>query len=310
MTKTKKIMITTCLALGLTAACSDDSGGGNGGQLDGGGGTQDQGGKKDSGAASALQVVVNKLVLPRSEADYATDLDGDGKKENQVGKLLAAFKVLNPSYDVHKDFADFVAKGELLMLFDLLARGIANDPAAQLRFFLGADTDKDPKNNFSGSATLGIDPTSPRDLTLKAGITNRKLSAGPGTMTIPVPIGSTPTLVTIKNARVTATLATSGMSSGVISGAIPQADVDNKLVPALAKVLDELWKKPDTTPATKSMLKSLDQDNDGTISNKDLKHNGLVGALFSADVDLDGDKTKDAVSMGVGFAAIKCKIKK
>ena len=304
--RTFKLFTCTCL-LSLACACSDDT---TGGKLDGGGGGADKGADSGGGAASALQTVVNKLLLPKSDTEHATDLDGDGKKENQVGKLLAAFKALNPGYDVQADFNSFMADGKLLMLFDLKAKGIANDSDARLHFYLGADTDKDPKNNFSGSAALKIDASGPIGLQLKAKIVNRKLTAGPGEMKIPVPIGSTPTVVTLKNTTVTATLATTGMASGRISGAIPQADVDSKLVPALADALDKTWKDPKTQASTKNLLKSLDQNNDGSISAKDLKNNGIVGMLFSADVDLNKDKTMDALSMGVGFAAVPCKIQK
>ena len=244
--KTFKLCLSICLTLCLAVACSDDS---TGGQLDGGGGTVDKG---TGSSPSALQTVVNKLMLPKSDQDYATDLDGDGKKENQVGKLMAAFKTINPEYDAQADFNKFVADGKLLMLFDLKAKGINNDNDAKLKFYQGVDGDKDPKNNFSGSASLKIDPKGPQNLELKAKIASHKLTAGPGEMKIPIPIGTTPTLVTLKNTKVTATLATTGMASGVISGAIPQGDVDGKLVPALAKVLDDLWKAKDTKPATKT----------------------------------------------------------
>ncbi len=303
--RTFKLFLCTCVMLSLSAACSDDDT--PAGKLDGGGGATDQGG---GGTPSALQAVVNKLLLPKSESDHASDVDGDGKKDNQVGKLMAAFKTLNPGYDAQADFNKFMADGKLLMLFDLEAKSIANDADARLRFYLGADADKDPKNNFSGSAKLKIDASGPKDLQIKAKIVNRKLTAGPGELKIPVPIGNTPTLVTMKSTTLTATLATTGMASGRISGAIPQADVDNKLVPALAGALDKTWKDPKTQASTKNLLKGLDQDNDGKISAKDLKNNGLVGMLFSADVDLNNDKKKDALSMGVGFAAVPCKIQK
>ena len=302
-----KLCIAICLTLSLAIACSDDS---TGSKLDGGGGGGDQGADTGGGASSALQAVVSKLILPKSDKDYAADLDGDGKQENQVGKLLAAFKALNPTYDAQADINKAITEGNLLMLFDLKAKGIANDADAKLHFYLGADTDSDPKNNFSGSATLKPDPKSPANLELKAKIVTRKLTAGPGEMKIPVPVGATPTVVTLKNTTVTATLATTGMASGKIVGAIPQADVDGKLVPALAGALDSTWKKPDTSPATKNILKTFDEDKDGTISAKDLKNNAIVGLLFSADVDLNKDKTKDAISMGVGFAGVSCKIQK
>ena len=303
--RTIKLCITVCLPLLLAVACSDDSTGNN---LDGGGGAADGGADTGGGGPSALQAVVNKLLLPKSEKEYAADLDGDGKQENQVGKLMAAFKALNPTYDAQADFNKFIADGKLLMLFDLKATGIANDANARLKFYLGVDTDGNAKNNFSGSAKLKVDPKGPKGLELKATIANRKLTAGPGTMSVPVPVGQTPTVVSLKATRVTATLATTGMASGKIIGAIPQADVDNKLVPALAGALDTTWKDKDTQPSTKKLLDGFDMDGDGTISGKDLKNNAIVGMLFSADVDLDGDKTKDALSMGVGFAGVTCKI--
>lgn len=297
--------ITLAAALAL-AACSDS---GNPADPDGGGGKQDgKVTKQDKGtsAPSALKVVINHITLPKSDKDYAADVDGNGKSENQLARILVAFKTFNPTYDTQADVNSSLTEGKVLMLLDLLAKSLGSDPAAKVRFYMGSDPDKNPKNNFSGAAKLAVSATSPTNLVLNGKLVGGKLTAGPGNMQLPLPMGTTPVIVGIRKARITATVSNSGMSKGVVTGAIPWADVEGKMLPSLAKTIDGVWKKPDTKPETKKLLKTLDTDGNGTISAKDLKDSGIIGLLLAADVDLDGDKKPDALSLGVGFTAVKC----
>ena len=39
-----------------------------------------------------------------------------------------------------------------------------------------------------------------------------------------------------------------------------------------------------------------------------VKNNALIGLLIKKDVDTDGDKVLDAMSAGMGFTAVPCKI--
>ena len=259
-------------------------------------------------SSSAAQTVINKLLLPKSGGDYATDIDGNGTKDNQLGHIMGALALIGGgSFDPQKDLDLQVTQGNILLLFDVKAKSIKDDPAMQLQFYLGADLDSDPTDNFNGSEEFGINSTSPTNLILPGTIASSKLAVK-GSLLVPIPIGTTPTTVTLKNASVTSTLSSTGMSTGVISGAIPFADVNAKLLPALATQLDAAWKSA-TDPTLKGLLGGLDSDKDGTIEGTDLTGNLLIGIFIKADVDTDGDKTIDAMSVGMGFTGVNCKIK-
>ncbi len=317
------MLTATVLALCLVVGCSDDS---KKATNDGGvaldtGGTAPEGGAPDQGAPdqvivpdlpkaskSAQQDVVNKLKLPASGTDYAMDIDGNGTKDNQLGHIMGALKLMaGAAMDPQKELDTQIKQGQILLLFDVKAKSITADPSMQLQFYLGADTDSDPTDNFSGTEEFAISSSSPTNLILPGSIASSKLKAK-GSLLVPIPIGTTPTTLNLKNATVKSDISASGMANGTINGAIPMADVNTKLLPALAKQFDAAWKSA-TDPTLKNMLGGLDTDKDGTIEGSDLKGNMLIGIFIKADVDTDGDKTMDAMSVGMGYTAVTCKIK-
>lgn len=265
----------------------------------------------DTGPApttSALQTVVNKLYLPKSLTDYAADLDGSGKKKNRLGAIMGALSIAGSALNPQQELDSQLTSGAIILLFDLLGKSITKDLNAVLKFYLGADLDSTPSDNFSGTEELGIHQQSPTDLKLPAQVgasVSGELKAGPGKILVPVPIGATPTTLSLVKAQVAGTLSSTGIASGQINGAIPMTDVNNKLLPAVATLLDAACK------STKNVvICGFDTDQDGTITATDLKNNGVVGLLIFADVDSDGDGKDDAMSVGMGFSAVTCKIKK
>ena len=316
------LMLAASLAAGLMA-CSDDpvkaDPDGNTVKLDKGGPSPD-GGAPDQAApdlaspdmstttTTAAQTVINKLTLPKSGTDYAVDLDGNGSKDNQLGNIMGALKLMGGGFDPQKDLDTQVNGGQIILLFDLKAKSLTDDPSMKLKFYLGQDLDNDPLDNFGGKEEFGIDAKSPTNLVLPGKIVSSKLTAGPGSMMVPVPIGTSTTTLSLKKAAVKSTIGTNGMSAGQINGAIPMKDVNDKLLPSLATMLDKTWKST-TDPMIKNLLGGMDTDKDGTIEGSDLTGNLLIGIFIKADVDTDGDKTMDAMSVGMGFTAVNCKIK-
>jgi hypothetical protein len=259
---------------------------------------------------SALQVVVNSLTLPKAATEYAVDLDGNGKNDNQLGAVLGALAVVVPTgMDFQTGLDAQLSAGAFLLLYDVLAKSIVNDSGMKVIFYLGADEDGNASDNFSGSETLGLSPSNPSTpLSLSGAITSSSMKVT-GSLSIPVPMGTSSTTVTLKKAQLTGKLSSSGITSGQINGAIPQTEMDNKLLPAMATMLHSTYKT--TTDTTlKNLLKTFDTDGDGTIDGSDLKSNLLVGIFIKADVDTDGDKKADSMSVGLAFTAVTCTIDK
>lgn len=324
----------TCLLVALLAGCSDDpvvkldgKVDGPGGGMDGGTDTMSQGdgltsdgqlpdqGTPDGGSAAALQAVVNNLTLPKNGGQFAVDLDNNKTQDNQLGNIMGVLNtILTGSMDAQTQLDEQIKQGAILLLFDVLSKSIVNDPKMNLGFFLGHDFDSDPLDNFSGNEQFGISSSSPTNIKLPGAITNSKLLAGPGSLIVPIPMGGvTPVNMALSKGQVMATLSTSGMASGQINGAIPMTDVDNNLLPALANLLDTLYKDPTTDAATKLLLKTMFDTKPpiGTITVADIKGNLLIGMLIKADVDVDPKVPGfDAMSVGMGFTGVPCTIKK
>lgn len=281
------------------AGCSDDS---DPAAADGGTAV-------DAGPlTSQMQAVINKIKLPQKATDYAADLDGDGTKDNQIGLILEAFGSLASSFDSQDSVDKTISGGEMLVLLELFAPSATAAPKAELVVMVGSDPDSDPKNNFTGTAILAAQ--SGTGATLKGSIKSAKLSAGPGTVQLPLPVGSTPVVVSLKKTSVEATLTAKGMVDGVLRGAVAYGDVTGKLLPSLAAAMDKNYKDSTTSAAVKAMLQTFDGDSDGTITGTELQQNAVVGAVLKADVDSDGDGKVDAISVAAGFTAVVCNITK
>ncbi len=278
--------------------------------------TKDTGTPKDKGTTkpdakaspSALQTVINKLKLPESGTAYAIDLDGNGTKDNQIGLIVSTIKMIGgASFNLQADLDVALAKGKVLMLFDLRAKSLVLDPGIKIQMYEGKDTDGNPADNFSGKETLTVDKTGPMSLILGGAIAAGYLVAGPGNLMAPIPIGDKVNNVALKKTRLVAKLSKSGMVAGQINGAIPMSDFNSKILPGLAQDLDATYQKT-TDPSKKKVLATFDTDGNGTITGTDLKNNAIVGMIIKADVDTDGDKVMDGMSLGLGFTAVRCKI--
>ncbi|MCA9670118.1 MAG: hypothetical protein KC503_31195 [Myxococcales bacterium] len=260
-------------------------------------------------SAPAQQDVINTLKLPTSATEYALDLDGSGPK-NALGGIIALLSGASGGLNLQGTLDDVLSQGTLLLLLEIYADDISNAAAATVQAHLGRDLDSDPSNNFSGNATLGISANSPTDARLAGSITASKLDAG-GKLLIPLPISALPTIVTLEKARIQAEVLGTGLINGIIGGAIPQADLDNKLLPGMATLANDAVGNPSVPQATKDLiLNLLDTDNDGTITSTEIKNNALIGAVLAPDVDTDNDGTADALSVGIGFTAVTCTINK
>ena len=328
--RTTALALTLGLVLALGPGCSDDTTStqkdgsflpdiGTGGEAGVDNGvTPDTGSTVDQKVAtpdtgpttpSALQIVVNTLTLPKKGADYAVDLDGNGTKDNQLGNILGGISAFIPPANSPQTMIDSqIKQGALLLLFDVLAKSIVNAATMTLKMHLGADLDSDATDNFTGTEEFGISSSSPSGLSMPGKIVAGAMTAGPGTMTIPIPLGTTPVNVSLKLAQAKGALTSSALTGGQINGAIPMTEVNSTLLPAMATLLDSQYKTGDAS--IKALLKGLfDANGDGTISTAEIKNNLIIGLFLKADVDTDGDKKMDAMSAGLAFTGVSCKIK-
>jgi len=260
---------------------------------------------------------VRKLVAPKSSNEvflYSLDLDGDGKNDNALfaalGSIITIIPPPGPS-EIQKYLDGLINNGKLVLLFELRGTSLSLDPAARIQEFVGKDLDNNPANNFSGTATLGVQPNSPKDLLMSARVGAGKVEAGPGKLAVPLPFSTNSMLLlNLKMARLTAQASTKGLDHGVLGGAILMSDIFGTIFTDLAKELSRIMQDPKTDPSTRKILEQLfDNNKDGKISVDELKNNPLLKVFLKPDIDTDGDKQPDALSVGLGFHAVPCKIK-
>ena len=270
-------------------------------------------GKADAGLPSiSLQGVAKTMTLPTISNKVGMDLTGDNKVDNRLGDLLGGINTIHPTMDLNKDLADQINNAELLLLHELRSRSLKDAGTARIQFLFGKDLDKNPKDNFTGKEWFGLDPKLPSALPMTGTIKGGVASFGPGDVMFPVALGQVYVVVTLKLARLAANVTKDGMTNGVIAGAMTIADVKGVLLPGLATELTRQYHLSTLTPTGKKFIEFFDANKDGTITVKELETNTLIKSVIldQPDVDTDGDKKPDAVSLGVGFTSVPCFIQK
>lgn len=272
-----------------------------GGWLPDGGGLLEGGGPQpDQGAVTSLfTAVMNKLLLPTASGQYARDMDGSGPK-NQLGAILGTVTSLAPSTNLQPSVDKQINSGSLILLFDLLTPSLSDAANMAVGIGRGADLDGNPADNFSGSETFAMVTTGNGVIKVQGAIVGGKLTAD-GDVAMAIPLGSKPVVITLTKGHLEAKVSTSGLTQGVVSGAIPATTITNVLIPGIAELLSD--------PTLDATVRALfDTDKNGTITAAELQTNPLIGLLLAPDVDTDGDGKKDALSMGLGFSALPCQI--
>ena len=262
---------------------------------------------------AVLQTVMSKIKLPTNTTTsqlYSFDLDGNGTKDNGLGTVLGLVSMLGGTVDLEAMVNADIKVGKLLYLLEVLGTALTSSSPVWVQLHKGADTDNKANNNLTGTGKLKVAFGSPLGSYLKGVLTTGQLNAGPNQVVAPLPMGAgSAVMVTMKLARLSGKVSSSGIISGVLGGAIPMLEIHSKVVPAVAAVMDRFYKDPLTDASTKALLKSLfDTNGDGTITGKELSANILVMSFLTADLDTDGDKVKDALSIGFGFTAVSCQI--
>ncbi|MCC6748260.1 MAG: hypothetical protein IT371_11415 [Deltaproteobacteria bacterium] len=274
--------------------------------------TGDMGGPApDSGSTTGglFQGVASKVTLPTSDTEYAQDVDGKGKK-NKLGGVLAAMKQLELQIGMN----EALRTGQLLVLTEVFAKALTDDPAASIQVHLGKDLDGNATDNFSGTEEFGVHAKSPPAAKVNIKITGGKIEGSGGELVFPLPMGADLVLLTLKKAVIRGTVSTTGISDGILAGAIPVSEFDSKLAPAMAGLINAYLKDTKVDAATKTMLKTMfDGNGDGNVTTDEVKSAAVMSLIKNPDVDLNGDgklDKDDGISGAISFTAVAAKIKR
>jgi hypothetical protein len=290
------------------------------------------------------QYVANTVTLPPSSRDYAFDANGSGPK-NQLGNLIAGLStMLDPQSAVNSALTN----GSLILLTDEVSSDAtfqSDSGCASSTLSIGKTM---PMPDFSGAGSFTIDMAG---ATFKGKIVGGKFTSNPTktttmpvTVTIPLPLvqGAPPVVITATGAQITYTRDSSGkVTGGVLNGVIKKTDVDNKVIPSVAVLLNNTITAAATGTAdqmktAKSLLdffdnggsadpacgmtcKNLDGScaakGDGKVTDCELSTSSVIMNFLRADVQMfdaagnwkpnPDNTTKDALTLGLGFTAVK-----
>lgn len=255
------------------------------------------------------QTVINVIKVPETKDDYAQDINGDGTTDNKVGQIINTIDTAaGGKLGLQIGVDEAMAKGTILMLLELVSESLVESQSATLTAYQGEDTDNAPLNNLSGSGVLKKAALSGQPQGIQGKIAGGKFS-GSGTFSLVVPLLSEET-ITVKLAKVEADVEANALKNGKVAGAIPLAEIESKILPTIGVTYFIFY---NSLPAgnNKTLMENLVKEQSAEVcaGNATVCSESIIAFaknFLSADIDTDGDTTKDAVSIGVGFDSIKC----
>lgn len=284
--------------------------------------------------------VANALTVPMDRMQFGMDLNGDGKVDNQLGNIIGALTANNLNTQEGVDSA--ICKGQVILLLTQTSNDAAyqNDDASGALVkvgkqfnYTGPDTcaagSGGPK--FDGTDTLEVDSAF-AGAQFAGRISNGLFSSNspvttshPVTVSLQLPLvsGADPVQLTIVGAHIQFRTSGGKISSGQINGAIKSTDVQTKIIPNVATLLDSRVQANPTGSTEKQILQIFDigcttgtgTKGDGKIDTCEVSENSIIKNVLNPDVQMfdssgnykpnSANTNKDSLSLGIGFTAVK-----
>jgi len=252
----------------------------------------------------------------------AIDLNGDGHADNQLGALFVV--LANTGFD----FAGPVNSGEMVYLLRITSSDAAfqTDAAAHVEWIVGQPTAPTPPD-FSGSGSFQANPLYAPGVFTAPLVSANFMSANPVTTTAPVEVPlnlflGNALVIPLHGARLTFTVAPSGLVQGQINGSVRNEDAQSILIPGLTIEINQIIASG--SPSAATLLTIFDTGcngvgaNDGIIDVCEVQGNALIAAQFAPDVDIyapDGsyapnpaNTNRDSLSFGMRFTAANAQV--
>jgi hypothetical protein len=278
--------------------------------------------------------VVDKLILPaESNTTLKLDIDGDGKTENALGKVLSALiSQSKGALDLQGSLDKGIAKGDIVLLADLQATDFTKAANAGLSVRLGekpnpapctGPTDEVCGLHLKGTASFDVKATpSAADSLVKGNIVGGRFTGGPGTLALQLVLSGTAINLHLVSARASLTsVSADGIMTGIVGGAITKTELDGNVLPAVASTVSGIVKTdcpmpkvegcgcPSGSSTGKTLLGLFDVNPiDCDVSLAEIKESPFISTLLGADLDLEpkgGDKQNDSLSVAVGVHSVK-----
>jgi hypothetical protein len=225
-------------------------------------GSSDTGDCTASGGSNTAKYVANAVMVPGSRSDYAMDVNGDGRADNQLGNIIGALEAQN--LKVQDGVTAAVTAGDLIVLVSETSTDATyqSDGCATAQMNVGQ---MQAMPDFSGNGHFVIDTTQMAG-TFNGPIKAGKFSSAPPATTkhpvsidikLPLVAGSAPIPLSVIGAHLQFTRGADGkVTGGQLNGAIKNEVVQMNIIPGVAKLLTDRV-TADPTSSTNMQILSL-----------------------------------------------------
>lgn len=310
--------------LGLAIACGGDETTGTGNNDGPGNDTT------PDDYANRAGYVFDNIVVPTSEAqakDLAMDIDGNGTKDNALGKVISTLLSFSSDTDVQGNLDQAVAEGDVILIANLSYESFESSNGL-MNLYEGENPSNAPcageacGKHLDGSTGFDISAASPRDNQISGAFNTGVFRGSHGKVSIPLPLGDTLTTLSVIEAATVVDTTETSMLNGLLGGGITKDEIDNKLLPAVAELIQNQTADECTGSAPNcceqgsngaTIMSLFDENGDCTVTAMELQNNALLQNLLAPDLDLlDGngniapgsDGVLDSLSLGVGYSAV------
>lgn len=278
--------------------------------------------------------VVSRASLPATSAQAAQlglDLDGDNVPDNKLGSYLGVLAA--QGIGIQDSMTAAIDRGDTILLLDLSIpyggsfetstragfQAMPGDKATAMPAPCANFDDRECRKHLAGTGHFTVAAGSPERVAIPGAISGGMFTGGPSDLSLELAFASQRVPLDLVGARVRASgLSDTGLDAVIIGGAIPKADLDAKVIPAihahlLVKTAAILMADcPGTTPPLcgckpgastgRTLLNLLDtMPTDCQVSLAELEAVSMVSSGLVPDVTIDGEP---ATSFGLEVRAV------
>lgn len=342
MRSSRSLALAVAASFALAVGCSDSSSNPDSGVKQDGKATVDGTNPTTDGSQTTLtckpdksdckDFVISKLKLPATEAEIkAYGLVFDSQSYNALGAILGAIGGMMANIDMQGSVDAAVWSGKALLLMRLQAADFSTSASAMGQAWVGVEqkcctgleldaakckveSEKTCMAGESNPFTFDVNTDYPQNAVMSGSISSGSMSFTAAKLDLVLPLSSllkNPLTLSLESVQVKGKLSGSTITDGTLAGAISKSDLDTKVIPAIGEMLRGLLADANTAQSIKDQILTVfDTNKDQSVTDEEVAKNALLQTFLAGDVDMDKDGTKDHLSVGLGFEAIKAVINK